>query len=188
MQPRVIRQRGGMIAILALTASAVRAVPLCAQAPTGDSSPVTLPYRAPQLALAEPVGGAGLPQDNPSVVFRFAQGETDDPLDLATFEVAIDGAGRTTQFRVDSTTAWGSLDPPPTDPSAPHDHALALGIHQLAARICSARAICTDTRATVTVIGPSTGTGDTTAPAKRRSALVAVIVLILSLIRKLITR
>lgn len=185
MQPRVIRLRGGIITLLALTALTTRALSLSAQAPAGESSPVALPYRAPRLALVEPEGGAGLPQDNPAVVFRFAQGELDDPLDLTTFEVAVDGQSRTTEFRVDSAEAWGSLDPSPRDSAASHDHALALGIHQLSARICSTRAICTDTRATVMVVASAIGAVDSTAPAKRRSVLVAVIVLILALIRKL---
>lgn len=188
MQPKVIRLRGGLIAILALTATTACAVPLRAQAPAGDSSPVTVPYRTPQIALAEPVSGANVPQDNPAIVLRFARGEPDDPLDLSTFEVAVDGATRTPQFRIDSTEAWGSLDPPARGQSEANTRALALGIHQLSARICSTHGICADVRASVTVAAPWFAVGDSTSKIKHRSELVVVIALVLAFIRKLITR
>jgi len=186
MQPRVIRLNAGMIAVWALTLTAANAMSLLAQEPAADSSPVTTPYLAPQLALVQPAAGADLAQDNPAVVFRLAQGDSSDALDLASFEVAIDGVSRTPQFRVDSTEAWGSLDPPASPGSARADAMLDLGAHLITARICSVRSICTDARAAVTVVSSANAVSDPAA-AKPKKRLVAVIVLILALIRRLIT-
>lgn len=186
MQSQVIRARGGMIALLALASTVVRAIPLIAQQASADSALVTSPYRAPQIALAQPAAGATLEQNNPSVVFRFAQGDSGDALDLASFQVAIDGADRTPQFRVDSTEAWGSLDPPSRLDSMRSPEALAPGAHLLTARICSARNICADLRTALTVVSSDVAASDPH-PAKPKSRLIAAIVLVLALIRRLIT-
>jgi hypothetical protein len=95
------------------------------------------PYRLPTVVLVQP-STAALPQDRPIVVFRFAQGEPNDPIDLASFAVTVDGHDRTRSFQVTAAEAWGSLagDAGTGDPS------LSLGVHQLSARICSARGAC----------------------------------------------
>ena len=186
MQSRVIRVRGGMIALLAFTSTVVRAVPLVAQSVNADSTPVTAPYRTPQIALVQPAPAAALEQSNPAVVFRIAQGDSSDALDLTSFEVAIDGADRTPQFHVDSTEAWGSLDPPTKPDTAGRAETLALGAHLLTARICSVRRICADIRAAVRVVSTASAPSDPHR-SKPKSRLVAAVLLVLALIRRLIT-
>jgi hypothetical protein len=96
-------------------------------------------YRLPTMALVQPAGAATLPSDRPVVVFRFAPGEPNDPLDLASFAVTVDGRDRTPSFQVTGFEAWGSLA---GDGPVSTDSSIALGIHQMTARICSARGAC----------------------------------------------
>lgn len=184
MRHTMTRLHGGAIAVVILLPSLVLSVPLFAQAEPTDTTAIDMPYRAPQLALSAPVRGEALPQDKPSVVFRYAQREPDDPLDLASLVVLVDGEDRSAQFHTDSTEAWGSIDPLTRGASA--GQALALGVHQLAARICSTRGICADLREAVT-IAPSTLDVVFTPPSKRSSRFLAAIALILAFIQRLIT-
>jgi hypothetical protein len=103
-------------------------------------------YRAPEIALVQPTGGATVPQDKPIVVFRFAQGEPTDPLDARSFAVAVDGEDRTALFQVAAGEAWGPLA------ARGGENPIALGAHQITARICSARGTCTVASAMVTVV------------------------------------
>jgi hypothetical protein len=65
--------------------SATRAKHLGAQqppaSPPATNAPVLAAYRAPTIALVQPPAGGSVPQDKPVVVFRFAAGEPDDPID-----------------------------------------------------------------------------------------------------------
>jgi hypothetical protein len=65
--------------------------------------------RSPAVVLAYPARGATLPADKAVVLFRFAPREADDPIDPTSFRATVDGIDRTTQFRVTSGEAWGTL-------------------------------------------------------------------------------
>jgi hypothetical protein len=138
------------------------------------------PYRAPVLALVQPPAGTGLPQDRPVVVLRFAQGEPNDPIDVGSFAIAVDGQDRTRQFQVTASEAWGPLAPAEASASP-----IEAGPHQLAARICSARGACTELSATVSVVPPAVVGADEDGPpdARRRRLLAAL----LDALRKILT-
>jgi hypothetical protein len=88
-------------------------------------------------------------RDRPVIVFRFAPGEPNDPIDLASFAVTVDGRDRTPSFQVTGGEAWGSLA---GDASAQSDSSLTLGTHQISARICSARGACGVIVSSLTVV------------------------------------
>ena len=100
------------------------------------------PYRAPSVVLAYPDRGVALPADKPTVVFRFAPGEADDPIDVASFRATVDGIDRTDRFRVTSREAWGTLgDTPPTSDGVTAAR-ITTGPHTISARVCSTRGAC----------------------------------------------
>jgi hypothetical protein len=157
-----------LLALIIASASAVRAQQ--AELP---------PYHPPVLALAQPPAGTGLPQDRPVVVLRFAQGEPNDPIDVGSFAVAVDGQDRTRHFQVTATEAWGTLAAP-----GGGDPAIEAGAHQIAARICSARGACTELSATVSVVPPTVGNAaDEPSDSRRRKLLTAL----LDALRKILT-
>jgi hypothetical protein len=125
----------------------------------GDVS--VAPYRPPSIALVQPSAASTVPSDRPVVVFRFAPGEPNDPLDLASFAVTVDGRDRTRSFQVTGAEAWGSLS---GDATVGSDSVLALGIHQVSARICSARGACGVLVTSLTVV-PSEVVSQTSNPA-----------------------
>jgi hypothetical protein len=145
-------------------------------------APPIAPYRAPVLALVQPppstlAGGAPLtvPQDRPVLVFRFAQGEPSDPIDAASFRVAVDGRDRTAQFHVASGEAWG-----PIGDAAVGAPPLAAGAHQVAARICSTRGACGTVDVSVTAVPAAFAAPTDDAAAKpkasRRSRLLSALI------------
>lgn len=91
-------------------------------------------YRAPSVVLAYPERGAALPADKAFIVLRFAPGEADDPIDVASFKATVDGVDRTPLFHVTNPQAWGPIGDSTT--------ASAAGPHVVAARICSALGAC----------------------------------------------
>ena len=136
------------------------------------------PYHPPVLALAQPPAGTGLPQDRPVVVLRFAQGEPNDPIDVGSFAIAVDGRDRTRQFQVTASEAWGTLAAPDDDSE------IEAGAHQLAARICSARGACTALSATVSIVPPTVGGApDEPSDSRRRKLLTTL----LDALRKILT-
>ena len=154
-----IRLRGARLAIVAFLLGAVRAYPLEAQQPAASQQPqlpatpsaVLAPYRATVLALVQPATGT-VTQDKPVAVFRFAQGEPTDPIDLASFAVSVDGEDRTRLFQVATQPlgeAWGPL----ADPAATEKD-LTVGTHVLSARICSTRGTCGTLQTTLVVMPP----------------------------------
>lgn len=141
---------------LGFALTAARAAPGEAQqpapAPTGQTSPPVagsqLPmYRSPVLALVQPAVGVSVPEDRPIVVFRFAPGEADDPIDARSFAVSVDGDDRTPLFQATATEAWGTL-------AALGHSTIPAGAHQIVARICSSRGACAEASAVVTVVAP----------------------------------
>lgn len=113
-----------------------------------QSAPAIAAFRAPVLALVQPLDGGMVHQDRPVVVFRFAPGEASDPIDLGSFVVSVDGIDRSTLFQRASGEAWGPLAPIVGADS------LVPGAHRLSARICSARGACSAVQATVNVLPP----------------------------------
>jgi hypothetical protein len=128
------------------------------------------PYRAPALVLVQPPAGTGLPQDRPVVVLRFSQREPNDPIDVASFAIAVDGQDRTRQFQVTATEAWGPLAAAEAGVSP-----IEAGAHQVAARICSARGACTELSATVSVVLPAVGSAEGEPGDSRRRRLLAAL-------------
>jgi hypothetical protein len=93
-----------------------------------------------------------VPQDRPVVVFRFAAGEADDPLDVRSLVVAVDGIDRTALFQTTAAQAWGPL----ADGESIARGQLAAGQHRVVARICSTRGACSTVEAQVLVVpGPA---------------------------------
>lgn len=113
-------------------------------APAPDASTLG-GYRTPAIALVQPGNGGTLPQDKPVAVFRFAQGEPADAVDVRSLVVTLDGADVTARFQVVGNDAWGSLADPAAGPLNP-------GPHQVLARICSARGACGSASAVVSII------------------------------------
>jgi hypothetical protein len=142
------------------------AVALDAQQPP---PPVLAPYRAPVIALVQPPDGGTVPQDKPVVVFRFAPGEPDDPIDAASFALSVDGENRTSLFQLSAAEAWGPL-------AAVADRAssLGLGAHLVEARVCSAKGACAALSASVISV-PGVH-GDPPTPSSRRARLLDVLI------------
>lgn len=132
-------------------------------------------YRPPALALVQPAAGGSVPQDRPVVVFRFAPGEPNDPIDLRSFTVTVDGEDRTDLFQVTAAEAWG-----PLTTSTGATPTTEEGSHHIAARICSSRGACSEMSATVAITGMPTSRDRQTA---RKRAVVDALV---ELARKLL--
>jgi hypothetical protein len=152
-------------------------VPLKAQqAPSASSS---LPaYRPPALALVQPAAGGSVPDDKAVIVFRFAPGEPNDPIDAQSFAVTVDGTDRTSRFQVTAGEAWGALAELPEGSASP-------GTHQVSARICSTRGACSEVTAAVAVIASaraSSAPAEASGNARRRKVMDAVV----SVLRKLL--
>ena len=117
-----------------------------------------------------------MPQDRPVLVFRFAPGEPSDPIDAASFRVAVDGRDRTAQFQVASGEAWGPIADAATAGAAP----LPAGVHQVAARICSTRGACGTVDVSVTAVPAAVTSSAEPAQAaskpSRRSRLLALLI------------
>ena len=126
-------------------------------------------YRPPALALVRPGDGGSVPPDRPVVVFRFAPGEPNDPVDVGTFVVTVDGDNRTRLFQVTASEAWGPLAVREQSGTP----AIAAGAHQVIARICSSRGACTEAAVTVTVAPSAIATSE---DVTRKRALVDVLV------------
>ncbi|HET7456262.1 MAG TPA: hypothetical protein VFJ74_01325 [Gemmatimonadaceae bacterium] len=175
-----LRAAGAVAASATLLAAAMTATtPTLARAQTTPVPPTpatVAPYRAPVLALVQPPPGGALtvPQDRPVVVFRFAQGEPLDPIDAASFRVAVDGHDRTAQFQVAAAEAWGPLGD--AGAAAGAAGALAAGPHQVAARVCSSRGACAAVDVAVTAL-PTAAVEAAPAIAKtsRRSRVIALL-------------
>lgn len=135
------------------------------QAPAASQLPA---YRPPAFALVQPPAGGSVPQDRPVVVFRFAPGEPNDPIDTRSFVVSVDGEDRTSLFQIAPGEAWGPLA------SSPIGAAIAVGAHHLAARVCSARGTCSEVTAVVTV-AVSPAALEAPPPGDRRRSFIDVL-------------
>ena len=153
---------------------------LVAQQPPPATPPTLQPYRPPAIALVEPLPDASLPQDRPIVVFRFAAGDSADPIDARSFVVTVDGKDRSALFQVVGDIASGPIAPVPSDTEV----AIAIGPHGLAARICSLRGTCGEVVATVTIASSPVVVADQ----QTHTALIQTLVeLLLALVKRLLT-
>jgi hypothetical protein len=185
---------GAGVALCALLAgassqgSAQQPVPNPAHPPASPGVEPTLgAYRLPAIVLVQPAGAATVQRDRPIVVFRFTPGEPNDPIDLASFAVTVDGRDRTRFFQVTSAEAWGSLA---GDAAGQSDSSLALGTHQISARICSARGACGVIVSSLTVVpsqvasqpplpaaeGAAADSANSSASSRRRRVIDAILV------------
>lgn len=162
----------------AIGSCAVRLLGAQAPAQVPPSPPAVNDYSRPSLALAQPGVGGSVPIDRPILVFRFGPGVATDVIDARSFAISIDGQDRSALFQVAPTEAWGPMAAPATDQQG----ALAAGPHQVAARICSVRGLCTEVVAVVNATAPATATAQQATPDRKRS----FIDLILAAARKLL--
>jgi hypothetical protein len=145
----------------------------------GAQQPVPPPlpgYRPPELALVQPASDGSVPLDRPVIVFRFAPGDSTDPIDVRSLAIAVDGKDRVSSFQVARDMAWGPLAPPEELQS------LLAGAHSVVARICSIRGACNELRATVTVAAPATPAKESAVVDRKRT----LIDLLLAAARKLL--
>ena len=141
-----ITRRNLSIALTVTVPAAAMCVAIAGQLPRRLSAADAVDaYRPPTIALVQPAAGGAIPQDRPVVLVRFAPGEPGDPIDAASFSVALDGQDRTHGFHISAAEAWGSLVSPA------HEPALKIGSHFLEARICSVRGACTATATAIVV-------------------------------------
>ena len=180
---RVVRAPARCVALVRISVHVVLAVPLVAQQPA--QTPPLAPYRAPAIALVQPPGGGIVPQDKPVVVFRFAAGEPSDPLDVATFRVAVDGTDQSARFQVAASEAWGPIGTPNSSGSAAVHDAILPGAHQILARICSSRGACAEASAMLTVI-PIASPAQTRPPEGKRTRKERVTDALLTAVKKLL--
>lgn len=176
--------------------SAQQPVPDPAQQPpsSAGSDPALARYRLPTIVLVQPAGAATVQRDRPVIVFRFAAGEPNDPIDLASFAVTVDGRDRTQFFQVTGVEAWGSLA---SDAGGQRDSSLALGTHQVSARICSARGACGVIVSSLTIVpsqlesqsphsaaeGAAADSSANSASSRRRRVIEAVLAALQKLLR-----
>lgn len=123
--------------------------PAVPQPPSQSSQSAPGAYRPPSLALVQPARGTPVPQDKPVAMFRYSAGEANDPVDPRSFLVTVDGADRTDHFAITGTEAWGLLGP--ANVAVAQEELLAIGGHEVNARICSVRGACSTIVAQVTV-------------------------------------
>lgn len=142
---------------------------------TVPASPQLPSYHSPLLALAQPANGGSVPQDRPVIVFRFAPGDSTDPVDARSFTVTVDGKDRSAGFQAAHDMVWGALAPP--------DEAsgLTAGAHAIVARICSIRGSCGEVSASVMISASLTEANHPTTNRKRN-----LLDLLLAALRKLL--
>lgn len=159
--------RAAHAAAAALVALAI-AYPSSAQQPAPATPPLP-PYRPPLLALVQPAADGSVPQDRPVVVFRFAPGDSTDPVDARSFAITVDGKDRSAGFQAARDLVWGPLAPP--DEAS----ALGAGAHTLVARICSIRGSCGEVSASVTVTAAAVADANGPPPNRKRTLLDLVL-------------
>ena len=176
MTYQVANSRSVLGTLLLLMATAV--LPALSAAKAQQPTPTQpLPsFHPPALALVQPSNNATIPQDRPIIVFRFAPGDSTDPVDAKSFNISVDSKDRTPLFQVARDMAWGPLMAPDQAP------ALAVGAHALVARICSIRGACADVSASVAV-----ATGANAAETQPASHVRSLLDLLLTAAKKLLT-
>ncbi|MFL5616046.1 MAG: hypothetical protein ACJ796_20440 [Gemmatimonadaceae bacterium] len=143
-----------------------------------STTPQLPSYHPPVLALMQPANGGSVPQDRPVVVFRFAPGDSTDPVDARSFAVSVDANDATPLFQITNELVSGPLSSPNDSHGPP-----ALGAHQLVARICSMRGACTEITAGVSVAASAAIAAPMPAKTSRKQTLLD---LLLAAARKLL--
>lgn len=138
--------------------------------PAQDVAPALAPYRTPVIALVQPTSGGAIPRDKPVVVFRLAQGEPSDGIDAKSLTVTVDGIDVTPAFQLAGNDAWGSLA------GAASASPLDVGVHQVIARICSARGACGSVSAAVTIAAVAQPTIAATEPTTKRGRIAEFVI------------
>lgn len=174
----LVTRRRPLAAVVTLSAIASISREAGAQQPATPPPAAATEYGKPTLALVQPAPGASVPIDRPILVFRFGPGVPTDLIDARSFSVSVDGQDRSALFQVATTEAWGSMASPPLDSQTP----LGVGSHQVAARICSVRGLCTEVVALVNATAPAA----IAAPAATSDRKRSVIDLILTAARKIL--
>jgi len=108
------RSRRGIGAIVVAVFALAYSRQGAGQTPASPAPPLQT-FRPPVIVLAEPASDATVPQDRPIVMFRFAAGDSADPIDARSFVVSVDGKDRTPLFEVVADVAFGPLAPPPNN-------------------------------------------------------------------------
>jgi hypothetical protein len=108
------------------------------------------------------------------VAFRFAPGDSTDPVDVRSFSVSVDGKDRASLFQSARDMAWGPLAP------AEELSSLSVGAHAIAARICSIRGACADVSGSVSVAAAATASEP---PSSRKRSVMD---LLLAAVKKLL--
>lgn len=177
------RRRAPAVRIAAAFVACGLARSLRAQTPTPPASgptPTIAPYRAPSIALVEPLDGGVVYQDRPVIVLRFAIGEATDPIDASSLTVHVDGADRTKLFQTSASEAWG-----PLASTSAGEPPLGTRPHHISARICSSRGACATAQATVSTI-PANASPAAAASAAKRSVQQRLLDAALSAARRMI--
>ena len=167
-------ERAAHVAAAALVALAI-AYPASAQQPAPATPPLPS-YHPPLLALVQPAADGSIPHDRPIVVFRFAPGDSTDPVDARSFTITVDGKERSAGFQAARDMVWGALATPDEAP------ALGTGAHTLVARICSIRGSCGEVSASVTITAAAAPDPKAPPPNRKRTLLD----LILAALKKLL--
>ncbi len=171
-----------MVPLLAVVLALKAAALANAQQPVAQPPPQIAAYRPPIIALVQPVSGGTVPQDRPVIVLRFSSGEPGDALDVSSFRVVVDGNDRTGRFQVNATEAWGAISEIEQDQTN-ESSTIALGAHQIAARICSSRGACSELSGVVIVTAPVTSAGE---PARKVSRKERVVDALMTAVRRLL--
>jgi hypothetical protein len=140
------------------------------------ATPTLPPYHPPLLALVQPAADGSVPQDRPVVVFRFAPGDSTDPVDARSFAITVDGKDRSAGFQAARDMVWGPLAPPD------EGTALGAGAHTLVARICSIRGSCGEVSASVTIAAAAPTAADAPSPNRKHTVLDLLLVVLKKLL------
>jgi len=159
--------RAAHVVAVALVALSI-AYPASAQQPAPATPPLPS-YHPPLLALVQPAADGSVPQDRPVVVFRFAPGDSTDPVDGRSFAITVDGKDRSAGFQAARDMVWGALAPPD------ETSALGTGAHTVVARICSIRGSCGEVSASVTISAAAAPDANAPAPNRKRTLLDLVL-------------
>jgi hypothetical protein len=146
----------------------------------GSADSIVIPHRAPTIALVQPVAGSVITSDRVVLLFHVSPGEPDDPVDLASLLVRVNGEDRTGAFQValveSGHEAWGNL-------SADDARRPRAGTIEVMASICSGRGVCAVVRASIEVEEPPRAEPEGARPTSKGRL---VLLLLVELVRRLI--
>ena len=127
---------------------------------------------SPVLAIVEPSPGGTVLQRFPVTLLRYHTRDAADPIDERSLVVLVDDEDRSGLFRAGASQALGLLAAPPDEPAS----GLAVGRHEVVARVCTVGGACAEARAEVNTVAEEPHGGD------RKCSLLELLV---SLARKI---